>query len=212
MKVFLTAKHWQLFLLFFAIPMAIHAWFMSTFFVAIMPMTSPDSMTTPPDPQTIFASFSYLMYDFAVVFVLAGGTIFGWLYSVGTKLQPMLPEGAKMSVGLFRVFLFFPLVYLISIAIGMAWLFSTLSSGTIEPPGPAALGLVFIIIPIHFFCIFCILYSFWFVSKSLKMVETQKTDFSFSEYAGEFFLIWFFFVGVWILQPRINKLFAENTE
>lgn len=209
MKVFLTAKHWQLFLLFFAIPMAIHAWFMSTFFASIMPLASPETMT-PPEPEKIFASFSYLMYDFAIVFVLALGTVFGWLYSVGTKLQARLPEGVKMSVGLFRFFLFFPVVYIFSIVVGMSWLFSNLSSGTMEPPGAAALGLIFIVIPIHFFSIFCILYCFWFVGKSLKMVETQRTDLSFSDYAGEFFLIWFFFIGVWILQPRINKMFTEQ--
>jgi hypothetical protein len=28
----------------------------------------------------------------------------------------------------------------------------------------------------------------------------------FKDFVGEFFLVWFFPIGVWILQPTINKL------
>jgi hypothetical protein len=31
----------------------------------------------------------------------------------------------------------------------------------------------------------------------------------FSDYSGEFFLIWFSPIGYWILQPRLNKLTDE---
>jgi hypothetical protein len=32
------------------------------------------------------------------------------------------------------------------------------------------------------------------------------------DFAGVFFLIWFFTVGVWIIQQRINKIFGSSEE
>jgi hypothetical protein len=32
---------------------------------------------------------------------------------------------------------------------------------------------------------------------------------NFGEFAGEFFMLWFYFIGIWIIQPKINKM-AEN--
>jgi hydrogenase maturation factor len=33
---------------------------------------------------------------------------------------------------------------------------------------------------------------------------------SFYDYAGPFFLWWFFPLGIWFVQPRINRLFANS--
>ncbi|MNL47293.1 hypothetical protein D3C87_1700740 [compost metagenome] len=66
-----------------------------------------------------------------------------------------------------------------------------------------------LIIPLHLFSIFCLIYTLYFNAKSLKAVETRKPV-TFSDFAGEFFLLWFFPVGVWIIQPRINKIFSED--
>jgi len=64
------------------------------------------------------------------------------------------------------------------------------------------------IIPIHLFSMFCIFYCMYFIAKEFKSVEVQKPV-TFSDFAGEFFLLWFFPVGIWILQPRINKIFQS---
>src|SRR5262249_22613374 len=44
------------------------------------------------------------------------------------------------------------------------------------------------------------------ISKSLVLAETTKPA-SFYDYAGPFFLLWFFPLGVWFTQPRINRLY-----
>jgi hypothetical protein len=54
-------------------------------------------------------------------------------------------------------------------------------------------------------------YCLYFNAKVLKAVELQKPV-TFSEFAGEFFLIWFFPIGIWIIQPRLNKLFDPTAE
>jgi hypothetical protein len=57
----------------------------------------------------------------------------------------------------------------------------------------------------HFLSIFCIFYCIYFVAKTIKTVELQRAV-KFKDFVGEFFLVWFFPIGVWILQPTINKL------
>ena len=52
-------------------------------------------------------------------------------------------------------------------------------------------------------------YNLYFVSKSLLIAETGKSA-TFSEYAGEFFLLWFYPIGVWLIQPRINRLYVKT--
>jgi len=62
-----------------------------------------------------------------------------------------------------------------------------------------------VVFPLHIFSMFCIFYAMWFISKAIKTIEFQKPV-SFSDYAGEFFLLWLFPVGIWIIQPKINKI------
>jgi hypothetical protein len=52
-------------------------------------------------------------------------------------------------------------------------------------------------------------YNLYFVAKTLVLAETGKSA-SFYNYAGPFFLIWFFPIGVWFVQPRINRLYSEK--
>ena len=76
------------------------------------------------------------------------------------------------------------------------------------PSGGLISGIFGIILPLHFLSMFGILHSMYFVAKTFKTVELQR-EVSFSDFAGEFFLIWFYPVGIWIIQPKINKM-VEN--
>jgi hypothetical protein len=72
-------------------------------------------------------------------------------------------------------------------------------------------GIFAIIFPLHLFSMFCIFYCLYFIAKSLKSVELQRPV-TFNDYAGEFVLIWFFPIGVWVIQPRINNIFNDNLQ
>ena len=50
-------------------------------------------------------------------------------------------------------------------------------------------------------------HTMYWAAKSVKTVEMRK-EVTFNDFAGEFFLIWFYPIGVWILQPKVNKLWA----
>jgi hypothetical protein len=57
----------------------------------------------------------------------------------------------------------------------------------------------------------CLFYLLYFVSKNLVLTEAGK-QVSFYEYAGPFFLLWFFPMGVWIVQPKVNQLYEEKSK
>jgi hypothetical protein len=57
--------------------------------------------------------------------------------------------------------------------------------------------------------LFCTIYCIYFVARTLKMIELKRKV-SFSYFFKEFLFIWVFPVGVWIIQPKINKI-VENS-
>jgi len=187
MRKFLTLKHWQLFVLLVGIPVIFQ-------FIII--------------GFTIFTrDLRSIFYFFPVMMILFIGLFFGWLYSLGTNLFKKLPVTEKMSLTRFKVFLFIYAGYILLFLVFMFGIFSAVSSGMLLNP-----ALIFaLIIPFHLFAMFCSIYCLYFTGKALKAVELQKPV-AFSDYVGEFFLLWFFPIGIWIIQPRINKLFSETDE
>ena len=67
------------------------------------------------------------------------------------------------------------------------------------------------IFPFQILSFLCGLYSHYFFSKLLVTVE-KKRKIRFNEYAGTFIWVWFHIFGIWILQPRIVKIFSNALE
>jgi hypothetical protein len=55
------------------------------------------------------------------------------------------------------------------------------------------------------------IYCDYFAARMLVSVEQQR-DVSFKDFAGDFFAFIFFPLGVWFLQPRINRIFGRHDE
>lgn len=66
-------------------------------------------------------------------------------------------------------------------------------------------GKVGLIVLLHLLSMFSLFYCLNFCAKTLKAIELKRSV-TFSDYASEFFLIWFFVIGIWILQPKINEI------
>lgn len=194
---FLKAKHWELFLLIFGIPMLFQVVLMTTMFANIGSGNNPD----------ISFIFHYMMF-FPIIMILLIATQFGWFWSVAIGLQGKIPENVKMKVKKFKIFFFIPLIYLILISIFIGVATGGMLDSEKAPSVGLIMSLVVIIIPLHLFSMFCIFYSLYFVAKTYKTVELQR-EVSFSDFAGEFFMIWFYPIGIWIIQPKINKM-IEN--
>ena len=175
-RFFLTARHWQLFVLFmgvmflaqftglFAAPTGISS--PEEFRKAILPLLA---------PTALFISF-----------------LLAWFWSLGEFFWSLAPPSLRPSISRFRFSLVYPPLY-----IPVFFLLVTTSD-----PSQARVAIIF---PLHLLGMYCMFYNLYFVAKTLKLAEV-KTAVSFYDYSGAFFLLWFFPIGVWILQPRVNAL------
>lgn len=186
---FLRAKHWQVFLLLIGVPLVTQI----TFFIL---MTLSIGVSENPDPSSMFQFIVWIPLLTLVSLV----TYYLWFWSVVLGLQSRVPKGVKLKVKRFKIFFFFPIAYIILLTIVLSLLFS---SGE-----PSPLILV-IILPLHLFSMFCMFYILYFVAKTIKTVELQK-EVEFSEFIVEFLLLWFFFIGIWIIQPKINEIIQNE--
>ena len=117
----------------------------------------------------------------------------GWLWGLGSFLATLEPRPTNLASAFFSL----GLVYVVLYGFAFIAIFDE-----VIPVPPAVL------IPMHLLAMFCMLYGLNFVAKRLVLAEAGKAT-SFYEYAGPFFLIWFLPVGIWFLQPRINRLYAQ---
>jgi hypothetical protein len=138
--------------------------------------------------------FDKIVLPFGLVMVLFMFCFLAWFWSMGSFLSSIVQPALRLKMGFFRFALVYPALYI--------FVFFALFQST----KPVLLAVIF---PLHFFAVFCLFYDLYFVSKSLVLAETRKPA-SFYDYAGPFFLIWFFPIGVWFTQPRINRLYAEG--
>ena len=119
-----------------------------------------------------------------------------WLWSVGSFLSSIVQPALRRRSGFFLFSVIYSSVYVF--AFGAIF-------QSINP------RLFAVIIPLHLFAMYCIFYCLVFVAKNLVMAESGKRV-TFYDYAGPFFLVWFYFIGVWFIQPRINRLYAEKRD
>lgn len=198
----LKAKHWQLFILIFGLPFLVYLYMVYQIFSNISQLESGE-----PDLNLVFGSMKYLM-GIAFISMIV---YWIWYWSVGVGLQHKIPAEVKTSPTLFKVFLLFPAIYLV-----IASLFALTMIGQLSNFGPRVQPsinpmILMLIIPFHFFSIFCVFYCIYHVAKTIKTVELQRKV-TFSDFIAEFFLVWFFPIGVWILQPTINKLAEKDDD
>ncbi|HZX59866.1 MAG TPA: hypothetical protein VFE54_14115 [Mucilaginibacter sp.] len=196
MNLFLRAKHWQIFLITFALPFVLQITLVATTVYNIIQNN---------DPSLILGYIKFLPL---VIIVFMGG-IFGWQWSVAIGLQKKIPAGINMKVTQFKIFFFIPVVYMLLFSVFISSMFNAdIFHG--GQPDPRIFYLFPIIFPLHLFAMFCLFYCIYFVAKTIKTVELQR-EVTFNDFVAEFFLTWFHFIGIWILQPRINKMAEENT-
>ena len=200
--LFLKAKHWQLFALMLGIPLLYQVYFMSQIWRF---QAQPESVEGE-EGFTEVLNEEFIQFDFFFPLIMISFSllIFGWFWSIAIGLQKKIPKGIEMKVKTFKVLFFFPLVYIILLMVYLTGLFNGMGT-------PRFLGggwFIAIILPLHLFSMFCIFYSIRFAARTIKTAELQR-KIGFGDFAGEFFLLWFYFVGIWIIQPKVNKLYGE---
>ena len=128
------------------------------------------------------------------------------VYFLGNSLYEKLPVGHDLKIKHFHFNLLFPLVYLIIV-------FIVFDGGyEINQDNYKDYGwLATVIVPLHLFAMYCIFYTIWFIAKSIATIENNKVV-GFDIYAGNFFLLWFFPIGIWWVHPKVRNIFSVNSE
>tara|TARA_R110001583_G_scaffold114811_1_gene265234 strand:- start:440 stop:1054 length:615 start_codon:yes stop_codon:yes gene_type:complete len=192
--IFLKAKHWQLFIAMLGIPLLFQLYTMFGMFQEF-------EIKTNPNPENVMG----VLRIFPIIMTLFIGVFFAWFWSIAIGLQKNIPEEIIMKVNKFKVFFFIPLVYMFILMIYMGSLFSGMGNNGFSNSG----WIVAIILPLHLLSMYCMFYLIYFVSKTIKTVELQRKV-GFGDFAVEFFLLWFYFIGIWIVQPKVNKLSGKE--
>ena len=190
MERFLKAKHWQLFLLTFGIPLISQ--------IVIIILSFSDFYVIGENADTAFL-VSYVMF-FILYIIVFIATFFGWFWSIAIGLQNKIPENIKMKTIKFKIFFFTPVIYFSCFTI----YFLAAYSLDFQIDGV----ILFLFLPLHLLSMYSMFYNLYYVSKTIKTIELQR-EVGFSNFAGEFFLIWFYPIGIWIIQPRINKIYNQ---
>lgn len=192
----LKAKHWQVFLILFGPVFCFQLFAMQSIFNIRL-----ESETDILAPLQLYFSYA------PVLILLTIFTMGTWFWSIGVGLQKTIPSELQLKVNRFKIALLIPGIYSLFFIWGFIYIINNIfaASGDIAPA--LILDWFPYIIPLHLLSIFCIFYCMAFVAKTIQTAESQRTV-SFGDYIGNFFLIWFLPIGVWILQPKINELIA----
>jgi hypothetical protein len=150
-----------------------------------------------------------------VLMIIPVAIQYAWFWSMAIGLQKKLPQGMKMNVGLFKAFFIIPVLYFLFYILFMISLFSNIENleqlEHMEDFGNLGwfIGGIFIFISLTLFIAVCTFYQYWFIAKTIKSADLNK-EAKFGGFVGEFFLVWFYPIGVWILQPMVNRIIARD--
>ena len=190
MKFFLYIKHWQIFTFIFLLPVLLF---------------TGDFIYFKGGSLNAYYSLFYVM---PLGIAISQATLYAWLWSVGTNLSQNVNK-EELKSGLFKTLIILPVIILAIILI--FWMFFTLRMhlfGKINS-STILISSLFVILPVQSFSSVSILYCFYYVANLLKHNEVKKKV-KFEDCFKEFILILLFPIGIWFLQPRINKLVISD--
>ena len=141
--------------------------------------------------------------------------LFGFLLPFFLYIALMIRFVTQMSMdpdpdptAIFGVFNYFPLLFLIPMFIQYGWFWSV--GIGLKKYHPENSGLRYNLFPLQIITVVISFYMYGFCGRAIKIAEL-KQPIKFGDALGEFFLVWFFPIGIWFLQPRINRVVSGKT-
>jgi hypothetical protein len=123
-----------------------------------------------------------------------------WLWSITAVANSRIPIDIRPALKLYNFMLPYVVAYFL-----FATFFFPRPSNMQEPVVP-----IWLIFPLHLVATFGLFYALIFCAKNLVMAERQKRV-SFGNYVLTLFLVWFYPIGVWFIQPRLNSIAIATT-
>jgi glucan phosphoethanolaminetransferase (alkaline phosphatase superfamily) len=146
------------------------------------------------NPRLLLQAFPLIIGLFAL------GTL-GWMWAIVTHLHDKLPVSSPINPEYFKKAFKVPIAYVVIIAILIYTQIDGASHDFILPEGL----IIFLLVVLHLASMAALFYGMAIAAKTIKSIEMGRNA-RFSDYIGEFFLIWFSIIGYWLLQPRINRI------
>ena len=181
MPFLLRLKHWQVFLLLFVLPF-------------LLQFGSPKLF----DAAGLKLGWAVLL----LLDALPSITYVLWMWRIGLYLYRWLPAQIKIS----PVYLHLGALYFALYTLLLLYTMGLVKESVLE--GSFPYGMLLLLAPMHLLATFCFLYIVYFAARSLVSVEQQRVV-SAGAFTGAYFLFLFLPIGIWFLQPRLNKL-ASN--
>lgn len=174
----LRLKHWQAFLLLFVLPFLLQFGLPELFDAAGV------------EPGWVVT----LLLD-----ALPSVTYLLWIWRVGLHLYGRLPVQIKIS----PVYLHLGALYFVLYTLLFVYTLGLVKASVLE--GNLPYGMLLLLAPMHLLATFCFLYMVYFAARSLVSVEQQQVV-SGGAFTRTYLLFLFLPIGIWFLQPRLNKL------
>ena len=198
MKILLEAKHWQLFVLMFALPF-------------ILQKVVPDETIT-------LNNISMMTIIYNLIGIISGLIYFAWIWSIGININNILKLKIdmefkyynilrfkiKMNAKLFKsAVIYFPVYFV------LLFVFTTLERNNIYFDDNVVFNMWYIIIPFHLLAMLSLIYSIYYCYKIIKTIKIKKLVI-FGIKINEFFLLFCYPIGIWYIQPRINSIYEKD--
>lgn len=182
MKIFLKLKHWHLFLLIIGIP------FLVSVILAISAFLDEEARFMLEVAANLLMVIPFVSY-------------FLWIWSSGSLLSQM---SNNQAVGGSSKFTFIVASSFILFSMLLIYNF-TYWENDVAPASWAYLAVGFAM----FIALFTWLYALTYLAKIIVRTERKGTVRS-SDYFSEFIMAVFFPIGIWFLQPRINRIYENH--
>ena len=144
-----------------------------------------------PDPFFVIPALWFLVFP-EIIFMMA------WIWGISLRIENNIPSRSSLNILIFKIAFFIPIINI------LADLTYTWYNFFIRKILSASLVSVMLLY-FHALSILCVLFVMGYAAKILKSAQLNK-EVSFLDYASEFILIILSPIGIWVLQPRLNRI------
>jgi hypothetical protein len=188
MERLLRAGHWQFFVAGFVVP----------FLLILSGLIVPSYYFMP----------AFIFFVFPLGIVMSQLVLYLWMWSVTNTLFKREALNRFFDIKLFRFFIIAPVVIIILILVFWFWGAAVMGMGKFSMADILTRALFFVI-PVQLLFVISKFYCFYFTSKIIKSAEMKKAA-TFDDALSLFILIIVFPIGIWLLQPRVNRLVEDQ--
>lgn len=119
-----------------------------------------------------------------------------WLLAAALRLHSLIPPQIEMNLLAFKWIALLPLLFQVLLNLLFALFISDKRHGD---QGTVIVLAYLLLLP------FCCIWAWLFLAQSIAIVRRQR-EVGLDDYIGWFIMIFFFPLGVWVLQPTIQEL------